>query len=105
MYICIVLFIIGSFEMQLVALKELNTLVQHECFARYSVWIVGICSWYSSLLWAGGFRDRIPVEVRFSAPVQTNPGAHIASYTMGTSSFPGVKQLGLGVNHPPPSSA
>jgi hypothetical protein len=26
---------------------------------------------------------------RFSAPVQTGPGAHPASYTMGTGSFPG----------------
>ena len=30
-------------------------------------------------------------EARFSAPVQTDPGAHPASYTMGTGSFPGVK--------------
>ena len=29
--------------------------------------------------------------VRFSAPVQTGPGAHSASCTMGTGSFPGVK--------------
>jgi len=28
---------------------------------------------------------------RFSAPVQTGPGAHQASCTMGTGSFPGVK--------------
>ena len=28
---------------------------------------------------------------RFSAPVQTGPGAHPASCTMGTGSFPGVK--------------
>ena len=28
---------------------------------------------------------------RFSAPVQTGPGAHPASCTMGTWSFPGVK--------------
>jgi len=27
-----------------------------------------------------------------SAPVQTGPGAHPASYTMGTGSFPGVKR-------------
>jgi hypothetical protein len=27
----------------------------------------------------------------FSAPVQTGPGAHPASYTIGTGSFPGVK--------------
>jgi len=45
------------------------------------------------------------VEVRFSTPVRANPGAHIVSYIMGTSSFLGVKQIGLGINHPPPSSA
>jgi hypothetical protein len=28
-----------------------------------------------------------------------------ASFTMGTGSFPGVKRLGQGVDHPPPSSA
>jgi hypothetical protein len=33
---------------------------------------------------------------RFSAPVQTGPGAHPASCTMGTGSFPGVKS-GRGV--------
>jgi hypothetical protein len=31
---------------------------------------------------------------RFSAPVQTGPGTHPASCTMGTGSFPGVKQTG-----------
>jgi len=31
--------------------------------------------------------------------------AHPASYTMGTGSFLGVKWLGCGVDHPPPSSA
>jgi len=39
------------------------------------------------------------------APIQTGPGAHPASYTMHTRSFLGVKQLGCGVDHPPPSSA
>ena len=48
--------------------------------------------------------DRIPVEARFSTPVQTGPGAHPASYTMGTGSFQGVKRPGRGVDHPPPSS-
>ena len=37
---------------------------------------------------------------RFSAPVQTDPGAHPASCTMGTGSFPGVKS-GLGVTLTP----
>jgi hypothetical protein len=41
---------------------------------------------------------------RFSAPVQTGPGAHPASYAMGSGSFLGVKQPGHGVDHPPPSS-
>ena len=36
-------------------------------------------------------RDRIPVGARFSAPVQNDPGAHPASCTMGTGSFPEVK--------------
>jgi hypothetical protein len=31
------------------------------------------------------------MEARFSASVQTGPGAHPASCTMGTGSFPGVK--------------
>ena len=43
-------------------------------------------------------------EVRFSTPVWTGPGAHPASYTMGTRSFRGVKRPGRGVDHPPPSS-
>ena len=39
---------------------------------------------------------------RYSAPVQTGPGAHPASYTVV---LPGVKRPGRGVNHSPPSSA
>jgi len=36
------------------------------------------------------------VGARFSTPVQTGPGAHPASCTVGTGSFPGVKS-GRGV--------
>jgi hypothetical protein len=43
--------------------------------------------------------------VRFSAPVQTSPGAHPPSYTMRSGSFSGLKRPGRGVVHPPPSSA
>jgi len=32
------------------------------------------------------------------------PGAHPASYAIGTRSFLGVKRPGHGVDHPPPSS-
>jgi hypothetical protein len=42
---------------------------------------------------------------RFSSPVLTGPGAHPASYTMATGSFPGVKRPGRGVDHPPLFSA
>jgi hypothetical protein len=56
-------------------------------------------------LQAGRSGDRIPVGTRFSAPVQTGPGAHPASYTMGTGSFPGVKRPGRGVDHPTSSIA
>jgi hypothetical protein len=37
---------------------------------------------------------------RFSAPVQTGPGAHTAACTMGSGTFPGVKS-GRGVTLTP----
>jgi len=40
-------------------------------------------------------------EARFSAPVQTGPGAFPAFFTMVTESFPAVQRPGLGVDHPP----
>ena len=39
--------------------------------------------------------------VIFSSSVQTGPGVHPASYTVGTGSFLGVKRPGHGVDHPP----
>jgi hypothetical protein len=39
------------------------------------------------------------------AHVQTGPGAHPASYTMGFGYFPGIKRPGRGVDHPPLFSA
>ena len=41
---------------------------------------------------------------RFLASVQTSPGAHPASCTMDTASFPWVKRPGRGVDPPLPSS-
>jgi hypothetical protein len=52
---------------------------------------VGRVSRYSAWLRAGRSRDRIQVDARFSSPVQTGPGAHPASCTMGNGSFPWVK--------------
>jgi hypothetical protein len=43
--------------------------------------------------WGGG--------ARFSASVQNDPGAHPASYTMDTGSFPGVKRSWRRVDHSP----
>jgi hypothetical protein len=54
---------------------------------------------------AGRSGDRIPVGARFFAHVQTGPGAHPASCTMGTGYFPGLKRPGIGANHPLPPSA
>jgi len=46
------------------------------------------------------------VGARFSAPVQTSPGAHPASCTMGTGSFPGAKSgRGMTLTPHPPSNA
>jgi hypothetical protein len=45
---------------------------------------------------AGRSGDRIPLEASFSAHVQVGPGAHTASCTMGTESFPRVES-GRGV--------
>ena len=62
--------------------------------------VVGIATGYG--LGGPGIESRW--EARFSAPVQTGPGAHPASCTMGTGSFPGVKS-GRGVTltaHPVP---
>ena len=49
---------------------------------------VGIAAGYG----LGRSGDWIPVGARFSAPVQTSPGAHPASCTMGTGSLPGGKE-------------
>ena len=69
-----------------------------------TIW-AGIAQSVYWLVRAGRSWDWIPVRARFSAPVQTGPGAHPASYTMGTGSFPGVRRRGRGVDHPLSSSA
>ena len=47
----------------------------------------GYLSRYSDLPWAARSGYRISVEARLSAPVQTGPRPHPASYTMGTGSL------------------
>jgi hypothetical protein len=58
-------------------------------------------SWYSDLLQAERSGDRIPVEARFSAYVQTDPRARSASYVICTGAFPEVKLPRHGVEYPP----
>jgi hypothetical protein len=70
-------------------------------FARQFVSLLVSTDW----LQAGRSGDRIPVEARLFAHVQTGPEAHPGSCTMGTGSFPGVKRPVRGADHPPPSSA
>jgi len=45
------------------------------------------------------------VGARFSTTIQTSPGAHPASYTVGTRTLLGVKWLEHGVDHPTPYRA
>jgi hypothetical protein len=65
----------------------------------------GIAQTVQQLVKEGRSRDLIPVKARFTAPVQTGPGTHPASYITRTGSFPGVKRMGHGVDRPPPSTA
>jgi hypothetical protein len=60
-----------------------------------------ILQYKGNLLRDGRSGIRIPVEARFSAPVQTGPEAHPASCTMGTGSFPGKKRPQRDVDNPP----
>jgi hypothetical protein len=58
---------------------------------------VGIATGYG--LYGPGIESRW--GARFIAHVQTSPGAHPASCTVGTGSFPGAKWPGRGGDHPP----
>ena len=76
--------------------KTQNTIITITGFSRF-ILSVGITTRYG--LKGPGIESRW--RARFSALVQTGPGAHPAFYTMGTGSFPGVKRPGCGVDHPP----
>jgi hypothetical protein len=64
---------------------------------------VGQSIWWLATRWRSG--DRIPVRAKFSAPVQTGPGANPASCTIGTASFPGDKAAGAWSWPPTPHRA
>ena len=71
------------------------------------VWVVRDKSvGIATLFWMDGPGIESRCRARFSAPVQTDSGAHPASYTRGTWSLSqGVKMPWLGVGHLTPSSA
>jgi hypothetical protein len=56
------------------------------------------------LLMAGWSGNRITVGARFSTPIQTGSGAHLALYNGRQVFFPEVKQLAHGIDHPHPSN-
>jgi len=78
-----------------------KSFTQKSAIGRGSGSIVDIATGYG--LDGPGIESRW--EARFSAPVQTGPGAHPASCTMGTRSFPGSKERpGRDSDPSPPSS-
>jgi hypothetical protein len=60
---------------------------------------------YCDSLRARGSGNPIPVRARFSAPGQTEPGAHPFSYTMSNVSLPRIMQPKRVSDHTPPSTA
>jgi hypothetical protein len=64
---------------------------------------VGIATDYG--LDGQGIEKKNPGGRDFSHTSRPGPGAHPASCTMGTGSFPGVKRPGHGADHPPLPSA
>ena len=73
--------------------KTGNIFITYACLYYCEIWCLSV---KGNWLRAGRSGNRIPVGARFSTPVQTGPGAHPASCTVGTWSFQGVKS-GRGV--------
>jgi hypothetical protein len=63
------------------------------------------CSYFIIRGRVNGLEIKSQWGARFSTSVQTGPGAHPASCTMGTGSFPGVEWLEREADPLPPSSA
>jgi hypothetical protein len=59
------------------------------------------CSRYTDSIRAGRSGGRIPVQARFSVPVQTGPGDYPVSCTMDTGTVSwGAKRTGCGFDYP-----
>ena len=86
----------------------LRNRVYHEYQMVTAVWeiIVGLCENHvKQHKFSGRTNCSVAVGTCVSAPVQTGPRTHLASYKIGTGSFPRVKRPGRGVDHPPSTSA
>jgi hypothetical protein len=69
------LFLISGWLKRLTESREVNKWFENKkVHIRYR-------SWYSNLLPSGRYVDRIPVGVKFPAPVHNGPEAQTASYT------------------------
>ena len=66
-----------------ISMLWLLLLMYTDCLRYHRDSAVGI----TGMLRAGRSWDRIPLGATLSAPIQTGPGAHPASYTMGTGSL------------------
>ena len=92
----------NSHESQFAYFQIIKTYICKEIYATCITHYIIQRSLYNDSLWAGRSGDRMPVEARFSTPVQTRPGNHPASCRTGNgSSSPGVKRPERGVNYPP----
>jgi len=67
-----------------VQVKEFNTVAYRGCRVVIVVGKVPTERWAGQCSQSGRSGDRIPVEARFSASVQTGPETHPASCTMGS---------------------
>jgi hypothetical protein len=97
---CLLTELLGSYVYE----KQIRkcTFIVTKFMRVFGYWWAGYSSRYSDWLRAGRSGDRIPVGARFSASVQTGSGAHPASCTMGTGSFPGVRsRRGMMLTHYP----
>ena len=87
--------------------------------ASWSYVIIQECHFWEELVCCVGWESWVSIVSRFgldSPGIESvggksfrtcpeSPGAHPASYSMGTRSFLGAKWLGCGIDHPTPSSA
>jgi len=67
---------------------------------QYDIQAYQLAGRYSDLLWLGRSGDRIPVRERFSLPIQKDLGAYPAPCKWLRGLLPGLRQPGLGVEHP-----